>query len=129
MRTYPIQYIYAPGFSYEAYELWFLVTRHYTEYIPTSISSDKKTAVLEYYDNPNVQPFPADQQGPFYAINRFGGIWPALDSYINTDGSFHIESAHPGTSFNNYSFMPMIARADNYGQLPFNHILACSKLV
>lgn len=59
----------------------------------------------------------------------FGGIWPALDSYINNDGSFHIESAHPGTSFNNYSFMPMIARADNYGQLPFKHIFGMLKTI
>lgn len=100
--------VYAPGFTSS-------LGSKFTSHVPSSISDDGKTAILEYFDYGGFNPFPANQQGPFYAVSD------AIDwsySHINTDGSFHA-----GGIYDHESFMPMVARADNYGALQFKHLM------
>lgn len=95
---------------------------HFCIFYPTSISDDGKTAVLEYLAANSHDPFPADQQGPFYATN-YAIHW--YDSYINNDGSYHVGGIIHST-FPLYT--PMIARAENYGELHFKHLLGILKI-
>lgn len=114
-------FVYAPGFSTnDAYY-------ECTIYRPTDISSNGKTAVLEYDDSYapyGFGPFPAGQQGPFYAMTNTSWF---DDSHINTDGSFHV-GYNDGTNSEYFGIMPMIARADNFGTLKFKHLFGMLKV-
>lgn len=110
--------VFAPGFE--------TPNGHgYTEYYPTYISPDGKSAILEYTGWGNTTPFPADQQGPFYAISGLA-IWPQY-CQINADGTFHIGSWSPLFVID-HQIMPMVARADNFGELKFKHIFGILKI-
>lgn len=92
----------------------------HTDYYPTTISADGKTAILEGRGD---ERFPANQQGPFYAATSYISTY---SSQINADGSFHVV----GTLFmSNSKCMPMIARADNYGELKFKHLFGILKII
>ncbi len=109
--------VYAPGFVNSDGQ------SQVKTYRPSTISTDLKTAVLESTD-----PFPANQQGPFYAISR---IINNASSYINEDGSFHAGKCRPQPSLffpSAENVMPMIARADNYGELKFKHLFGILKI-
>ena len=107
--------VFAPGFSFEEIDGYI---NYCTTYYPTDISPDGKTAVLEHA--PYYPPFPTGQQGPFYAVSD-AVMWES--SHINDDGSFHIGGIIPATDF-----MPMVARADNYGALKFKHLFGMMKV-
>lgn len=84
----------------------------------SSISADGKTTVLDCYANS----FPADQHGPFFAKTE--GI--GSGSFINSDNtSFHVGFLDCS---NLRGVLPMVARADNYGALCFEHILGILKV-
>lgn len=112
--------IFAPGFRFERNSTIY----EYTPYYAASISDDGKTAVLEHYPHRTIPPFPADQQGPFYAATDVL-LW--ADCHINADGSLHIGKIQPnGAILEN--IMPMVARADNYGELKFKHVYGLLKV-
>ncbi|MCQ2294641.1 MAG: hypothetical protein MJZ67_03210 [Bacteroidales bacterium] len=93
---------------------------HFSVFKATSISEDGKTAVFEYYNTAIYAPFPAGQQGPFYAASDYVQ-WNV--SHINDDGSFHVGIA------NNVGYMtPMVARSDDFGELHFKHLFGILKI-
>lgn len=109
--------VYAPGFVNSDGQ------SQVKTYRPSTVSTDLKTAVLESTD-----PFPANQQGPFYAISS---VINRASSYINEDGSFHAGRCRPQPYFlvpSANNVMPMIARADNYGELKFKHLFGILKI-
>lgn len=93
-----------------------------TTYAPTSISTDKKTAVLEHNFSTSIAPFPDGQEGPFYAITN------AIrhDSCYIENGTFVVRGISPSTLANN-GVLPMVARADNFGNLQFKHLFGILK--
>lgn len=100
---------------------------HCSTYFPSSISADGKTAVLEYSDLWGYLPFPGGIQGPFYAATD-AISW--IDMSLNSDGSLHLDEVY-STEIGGYCvshFMPMVARADNFGQLNFKHITGVLKM-
>lgn len=104
--------VYAPGLAD-------ITGYSFTNYYPSSISADGKTAVLEYNNNPEPQDFPANQQGPFYAVSNAVN-WAT--SHINSEGSFHA-----GGAFSGRYHMPMVGRADNFGAMQFKHLMGILK--
>lgn len=85
-------------------------------YYPTSISADGKTAILDC----SSRPFPADQQGPFFAYTYAS----TSGTHINADNT----SLHVGNTHDWYGATPMVARADNYGELCFKHLFGVLKI-
>lgn len=119
-------FVFAPGFSQSDGEN---AGCGFTTYSTTDISSDGKTAVLEYTNQLGYAPFPANQQGPFYVVSNISSnvSWGWPEYHINSDGSFHIGLIYElMTGFN--GIMPMIARADNFGRLKFKHIFGLLKI-
>lgn len=104
--------VYAPGLAD-------ITGYSFKNYHPSSISADDKTAVLEHSIETE-SPFPANQQGPFYAISD---AISRETSHINSDGSFHV-----GAPYTNLYYMPMVGRAENFGTMQFKHILGILKV-
>lgn len=104
--------VYAPGFAENS-------GYPFSAYFPSFISADGKTAILEHSDYLVIPPFPAGQQGPFYAVSDAVN-WST--SHINSDGSLHV-----GTVTWIYDFMPMVGCANNFGKIQFKHLMGILK--